>query len=265
VKKQRNEMMVGLFVLVGFTILSLMVFFVSGVHFFRSGYALSVMYDYVDILDKGAPVRMAGVRVGEVSLVELIPGDSKEYTRVKVKLFINEGVEIREHYAFEIRGTHILSEPHIQITPLPGEGGLVKDGDLLEGAKLVPLEDLIKRAHNIAASLDEMIGGVNTAMKEEGTSQSMRDLIVNLSKMSASLEKIFSGSEDDMKKTITQLRSSTDSLAAVMEKIEKGEGTAGSLIVKDEIYNDLRDFVKDIKAHPWKLLKKDGGKKFLFF
>ncbi len=260
-------MMVGLFVLIGFTVLSLMVFFVSGVYFFRSGYSVSVMYDYVDILDKGAPVRMAGVRVGEVSEVNLISGGGDSYSRVNVKLFINEGVKIWEHYAFEIRGTHILSEPHIEITPLPGDGQMIQDGAQIEGTKLVPLEDLIKRAHHIAEGLDEMVSGPEDPAKPGvRTAPGMRDLVVNLSKLSASLEKIFSGSEDDMKKTITQLRSAADSLAVVMDRIEKGEGTAGSLIVKDEVYNDLRDFVKDVKAHPWKLLKKDGsGKKFLFF
>jgi len=49
------------------------------------------------------------------------------------------------------------------------------------------------------------------------------------------------------------------SFNTVMQKVAKGEGTVGKLITEDTIYNDLEDFVADIKAHPWKLFKKDTG------
>ncbi len=80
------------------------------------------------------------------------------------------------------------------------------------------------------------------------------------------MKTVMSGSEGDLKKTITNLKASTDALNSVLNKIEKGEGTAGKLLTRDELYQDARDFVAEIKAHPWRLLKKDGGgKKFLFF
>ncbi len=58
-KKTQNEVAVGTFVIIGFIMLALIVFFVSGVYLFRSGYYVTVRYNYVSILDKGAPVRMA--------------------------------------------------------------------------------------------------------------------------------------------------------------------------------------------------------------
>ena len=112
-KKKNNEVQVGVFVILGFIFLTLVLFFVSGVYLFRSGYTIDVMYNYVSILNKGAPVRMAGVRVGEVSQVEIVYDEAKQTNRVKVKLFIEKGVQIRENYAFTIRGTHVLSEPHV--------------------------------------------------------------------------------------------------------------------------------------------------------
>jgi phospholipid/cholesterol/gamma-HCH transport system substrate-binding protein len=206
-KKARNEMMVGLFVIVAFVMMSLMVFFISGVYLFRSGYTLNVMYDYVDILDKGAPVRMAGVRIGEVSLVSLVFDEKNKQTRVRMKLFISEGVKVRENYIFEIRGTHILSEPHIEVTPVAGDAAVLEDGAELEGEKLYPIEDLIERAQEITKEL-------------KGTSAALNKVATHVS---------------------------------------EGEGTAGSLLMRDEMYQDMNAFVKDIKAHPWKLLKKSGS------
>ena len=97
-KKKSNEVSVGVFVILGFVFLTLVLFFVSGVYLFRSGYSVDVMFNYVSILNKGAPVRMAGVRVGEVSQVDIIYDAVKQNNRVKVKLFIEKGVQIRENY-----------------------------------------------------------------------------------------------------------------------------------------------------------------------
>ncbi len=263
-KKTRNEIAVGAFVIIGFILLSLFVFFISGVYFFRSGYVLNVMYDYVDILDKGAPVRMAGVRIGEVNKVELIYDEKSQHLRVRVKLFIEKGGEIRENYLFEIRGTHILSEPHIEITPVAGKEPLVKDGELIEGVHLVPLEDLIKRSHNIAKNLDEMIKEFHDAFVDPKTSGSMKKLVANMSKLSDALEKVLNeNSAEDLQKTVHNIRASSEAVNDILTKMQKGEGTAGKLLVSDELYQEIKGFVAEIKAHPWRLLKSDK-KKFFF-
>ena len=124
-KKNTNEMAVGVFVIVGFIFLTMVLFFVSGVYLFRSGYGLRIMYEYVSILDRGAPVRMAGVRVGEVSKVRLFFDEMKKKNRVEVKLFIEkEWKSVR--ITIQDPGTHILSEPHIEITPVVGATRLLK-------------------------------------------------------------------------------------------------------------------------------------------
>lgn len=265
-KKNQNETAVGIFVIIGFVLLSLVVFFVSGVYLFRQGYHVSVMYDYVSILDRGAPVRMAGVRIGEVSGVELVYDKATQQNRVKVKLFIEKGVEIRENYLFEIRGTHILSEPHIEISPRPGSEPLLKNEALIQGEDAVPIEDLIQKAHQITENLNAVLEGFRGAVEDPEGAGAVKNLVVNLSKLTASLEKALSGSEEDLKHTFTNLKESSDSLKSVLDKIEAGEGTAGKLLTQDELYQELRAFVAEIRARPWRLMKKDnGGKKFLLF
>lgn len=264
-KKTRNETLVGAFVILGFIILSLIVFFISGVYLFRPGYKVNVLYDYVSILDKGAPVRMAGVRVGEVSKVDLIYDETAKQLRVQVKLFIEKGAEIRENYLFKIQGTHILSEPHIEISPQPGEAPFLRDGKVLEGVKLVPMEALIDKSNEIAENLNQIIGGLRTALEDQETAEALKSMVIHMAKVSESLQIILSGSEGNLKKSITNLQSSTESLNTIMDHIEKGEGTAGKLLMNDELYQEMRAFVAEIKTHPWRLMKKDGGKKFLFF
>ena len=222
-KKTRTEVLVGTFVIFGFILLSVVVFFVSGVYLVRPGYQINVVFGYVSILDRGAPVRMAGVRIGEVNRVNFVEDKQTGQTRVQVQLFIAKGFEIRENYTFSVRGTHVLSEPHIEITPQPGNAPFLKEHDTVRGEDPVALEVLITRADQIAGHLDAVLEGLGK----------------------------------DAPGTFKKLNASTASLERILARVEKGEGTMGQLVAKDELYQEIRDFVGELKAHPWRLLKKD--------
>ena len=62
--QKRLEITVGFFVMLAFAIFFVIVFFVSGFYFLRDGYSVKINFDYIAGLEKGAPVRLAGVRVG---------------------------------------------------------------------------------------------------------------------------------------------------------------------------------------------------------
>ncbi len=263
--QQSNEVMVGTFVILGFIALTLVVFFISGVYVFRPGYALNVMYEYVSILDRGAPVRMAGVRVGEVSKVDLIFDESEKKMRVRVKLFIEKGVEIRENYLFKIQGTHILSEPHIEITPQPGNFPAIKKAEVVEGVDPLPVEALLQKADEIAAKLSEILSNFQTGISDPETAQAIKAIVLNLSTLTESMNTVLKGSEGDLKGVISNMSSASDSLNQILDQVEKGEGSFGQLVMKDELYKEMKAFVTEIKTHPWRLMKRDKGKRFFFF
>lgn len=222
-KKKNNEVAVGVFVITGFIFLTLVLFFVSKVYSFRSGYTFDVMFEYVSILDRGAPVRMAGVRVGEVSKVDLIYDETKQKSRVKVKLFIAKGVEIRENYEFTVRGAHVLGEPHVEITPKSGNFPVVRKEALIQGKPLVEMEELFGQAQDVLKTVSSLSGELDTSFA---------------------------------------------SLTKILGTVEKGDGTIGKLLMDDELYKEMNAFVKDVRAHPWKLVRKDSQHKrkwyFLF-
>ena len=262
--KERNEFFVGIFVISGLILLTVVVFFVSGVNLFQRGYHVNVIYDYVSILDRGAPVRMAGVRIGEVSRVTLLPPEEAEKTKVKVQLFIQRHVKIKVNYQFAVQGTHILSEPHIEISPEMGGAPYLKDGDTVEGVALVPIERLIAEAQQISTELRSILEIIHGALKDEETAKAMKEVIVNWSQLTASLNKVIGGSEGDLVEAVAGLKQSAESLSHVLEKVERGEGTAGKLLMEEELYQEMKAFVTEIKTHPWRLLKKNDGKRSRF-
>ena len=260
-KKKHTEAAVGAFVILGFVLLSLVVFFVSGVSLVRSGYQIKVVYNYVSILDRGAPVRMAGVRVGEVSRVNLLEDKETGQTRVEVQVFIAKGFEIRENYKFSVRGTHILSEPHIEISPQPGKAPFLKEGDTVQGLDPVPVEVLVEQADQIANHLEAILSRFRSAIEDEKMGKALRETTQNLDAVTGSLKQILGGSEEEISQGLKGLSASTKALETILGKIERGEGTVGKLLSEEELYEEMRDFVKEIKAHPWRLLKRDDKKK----
>ena len=62
-----------------------------------------------------------------------------------------------------------------------------------------------------------------------------------------------------MERLTDDLAHLTDSVRSIVEKIEKGQGTIGKLLVDQSVYDNLEAFTADIKKHPWKLLVKPSG------
>ena len=44
---------------------------------------------------------------------------------------------------------------------------------------------------------------------------------------------------------------------AMVSRIARGEGSIGALLKDDELYDNIREIMRDLKQHPWKVLWKD--------
>jgi len=62
-------------------------------------------------------------------------------------------------------------------------------------------------------------------------------------------------------KELDSITSRTTKLIAradkIMADIEKGKGTVGQMLQDQEIYDDIKALIRDIKRHPWKLIWED--------
>lgn len=256
-RRSRLEILVGLFVILALVILAFMVFFISGVYVFKQGYHIHVLFNFVSHLEKGASVHLAGITVGAVNDLEIQYDEKVGKPVVKTSLFIEKGVRIPENARIRIEGIYGLMTPYLEIRAIDTPATrILQEGDTVVGVDPVPMDDLVAKGQQIVDNLQETIVRVNNFSKDPEVAKSLRETVINVNSLTTTLNEIFKDRKGDVSKTISDLEGAMEHLKSILQKIDKGEGTAGRLVSDETLYKEIEDFVKDLKKHPWKLLKK---------
>ena len=146
-KQNRSiDMGTGLFVLLGFAALGFLTTQLpgSGLQLQRAAetYAVLAKFDDIGGLKVGAPVNMAGVRIGRVSAIEL---DSSDY-KAAVTLSIDKSYSrIPDDSDAGIHTSGLLGANYIGITPGGSEVFLQAGGQLQFTQSAMVLENLINK------------------------------------------------------------------------------------------------------------------------
>lgn len=115
-KQRYVDISVGFFMLLGLLALLVMTMKVSGISDFMSKKEYTVTADFTDIggLKVRAPVTVAGVRVGEVSRIDLQPGELN--ARVTMKLRSDKKIPFEDSSA-RILTEGLIGSNYISIVP----------------------------------------------------------------------------------------------------------------------------------------------------
>ncbi|WP_456434471.1 MlaD family protein [Thermosulfuriphilus sp.] len=217
----------------------------------KKAYEIKALFDDVSGLVKGARVEMAGVEIGRVRDIHL--KDSK----AEVVMNIYSGVKIREDATAMVRTKGALGDKYIQIRQGSPQSPILPPGGLI--AKTMSTKDLdqiltqvgpaIEDIRSITAGLRELLGS------EEGKSN-LKELVANLKDASASFkimgEKITKGEgtlgklivDDELYQRANQLIARLDKIAA---DIEAGQGTLGKLLADEKLYDETTEAFANLK------------------
>ena len=265
--KPRHQFVVGLVVVLSFVILSIFVLMVSGIStFIRPGYNLYVNYDYIHGVVKGSGVKYAGVNAGEILDIDVVYLNGQSRPQVRVRIFLDDWVVVREKSSIFVRGSTPLSEPHLEIiTKGEQDGKVLEHGSTIQGISPTPIEDLVANGEVIAQQLRETVTKVNALMSNEQVGTDLRALLSNLAEVAGTMNTILTTNQGKIGETLEHFEKATDDLEALLEKAGSKESSVGRLINDDELYEELLAFVREIKAKPWRLMKRDNERKrFLF-
>jgi phospholipid/cholesterol/gamma-HCH transport system substrate-binding protein len=137
-EKKNTELMVGIFMVVGFLCFAMIaVRYGSDTLFGEKGYKLEASFASVSGLKVGAPVEIAGVSVGRVDGILLKQG------RATVELVLNETVQVGDDVIASIRTKGLIGEKYLRLTPGISEDWLEEGDEISDTEPVVDIEDLI--------------------------------------------------------------------------------------------------------------------------
>ena len=151
------ELKVGIFVFIGLVILFIIVFSIGDFNFFNKSYTVRTIFGYANGIGMDAPVRYAGVDVGEVDNIKVFYDDKDKKTKVEILAKIYGNVKMTEDVDARINTLGLLGEKYLEIFPGEGKGKVLKDGDTIIGHDPVPVEKLTEQMKELADSAGKVV------------------------------------------------------------------------------------------------------------
>ena len=159
------EVKVGMFILLGFIILFIMIFSIGEIHLFKPGYRIKVLFNFANGIAMSAPVRLAGIEVGEIDNIRIYYDIKEERTKVELSARIKRDVPIEEDAEAVINTLGLLGEKYLEIFPGRSKRFL-EDGSALVGTDPISTENMTMELKKI---LDSLTVVMERLEKGEGT------------------------------------------------------------------------------------------------
>ncbi len=169
-EKSRLEIKVGLFVLIGLTLLAvLMIQFSKGTSLFRGTYNLKLQTRNVGGLKQNSAVLLAGVQVGSVQQIQLAP-DGKSVT---IYLKIYSDFPIYHDARFVIESAGFLGDQFVSVIPTTNAPPVLNDGAEVNCQEPFNLQEVARSAAGFIQRIDE------TAKKLDASISDLRAQVLN--------------------------------------------------------------------------------------
>jgi len=161
------ELKVGIFIAIGILIFFIVVFSIGDVTFIRSGYRIEVIFNFANGITESAPVRLAGVNIGQIDKIDLFFDPDEKKTKVKVFAWVNSNdIRIERDSMAVINTLGLLGEKYLEIFPGTTTGDFLKNGERIIGHDPVPTELIAEKINDLADSAGVVI---NRLRDGEGT------------------------------------------------------------------------------------------------
>src|SRR5690606_25008159 len=241
-----SQLRVGIFVLFGLIVLAFLVLNSTGdFNPFEKKLQLKARFAAADGLRDGSEVQLAGVRIGKVSEVLLLPPDSPEEAKIEATLLVDGDLNgrpiterIRTDSTAQLIAVSVLAnEKIINISPGTIKGDPVSENHILDSSEAISINQLTKTGNDLLQQINKLAVPANEILNKANQGEGTLGRIVN----DESLYQNLDATVAETKLTMVQLQTT-------IEKINRGEGTAGQLISNPELYNNLNRTVAQLEG-----------------
>jgi len=266
-----REVRVGLLVVVAIGVLIFLILNASGdISPFSKKVHLRARFSNGDGLRRGSEVRLAGVRIGKVDDVRLLPPSDNPREKVEASFSIDSKIDGRPATDLIRRdSTSVLSSPSIlgaekviNLTPGTALGEQVHDGDLIppppgdEGGTVQQLTasgtQLMNQLNELSRQFTEISGKINQGQGTIGRFVNDEAFYNNLNSTVRDVDELIrqiqsgrgsAGRFVNDPALYDNLNGVSQSLQAIAQDLRQGRGTAGRLLTDEALYNDARSAI----------------------
>lgn len=164
--KSKLELKVGIFVFIGLAILVVFVLSIGNFRIILSSHRVDFQFNFTNGVKVGAPVRFAGVDIGEVKGLHFVSVSPDTAPRVRIIGWVRRDIKIPADSTVWINTLGLLGEKYIEIMPGRDYQNIVKTNQVLVGIDPIPMQEFTTLAKDIGTDLDAAINGIR---KKEGT------------------------------------------------------------------------------------------------
>lgn len=259
-----SQLRVGLTVVIASIILMVLIFLMSGTGgWFTRKITLRSYFDNAGGLREGAPVRLAGVDIGNVKSVRVVPGKPATPVEVTMKVNTKYSFNLRKDSLTLLSTAGVLGETYVDIDSAAAKGPEVADGDTLPAQNQPQLEDVVRASQGTLQNLDSLLKRVDRIMTfiESGqgsigkviydpalynqlnaTVAEFKGLVDDVQNGKGSLGPLFT-SDEVYKKAVAAI----DKLNAIVDDLQQGKGSAGKLLKDPELFDNANKTIANVR------------------
>lgn len=228
-KETAIEVKVGALVLLAIAVFALFVIIIGGVNLPGQNARFYVDYDAAAGLKAGAPVKLAGIKIGSVKSVKYEGGKYDEtlgrpvYVRATAHVDASKLPLIHQDAKFGIQPEGMLGEPYIEISSPDSSAPPIQEGDVVRGNDPPSLSEFFETANDALDGLKDLVDRLNE-VEGAGTPIKIDEFINNLGSLAGSLDERIRENADNIDSIFddvaTILDENRDKIAPILDNVE---------------------------------------------
>jgi len=211
----RNELRVGLFILVPVGILLVFILFKLGYSLAGSTFDVYLKIDSITSIKKGTPINMKGFTIGRV--VELEPV-FKPGLHFLARMRIQRNIDLYEDCSAMILNQNIIGDPVIEMRNPEKKGPHLRDNDVIEGFEYVNLEAVLQDVHLLLTTLSGTVEVIKKISEE--SRYNLRTLVGNLSNSVSTINSVLANSQKDIIAILASFRQTAKTMNEISEELK---------------------------------------------
>lgn len=261
---QWSELRVGITVVVAAITLGILIFLMTGTTgLFTPKIKIKSYFENAGGLRIGAPVRLQGVDIGNVTAVGIVRDHGNTPVEVAMKVSTKYRDSLRKDSVTSLATAGVLGETFIDINSALAKGPAAVDGDVLATRETPDIQDVVRASQGTLQNMDALLKRLDriVAFVESGQG-SIGKLIYDpmLYNRFAQTVTDFQGVVDEVRngkgsigkliatdEAYNKLMGSIDKINLVIDDVQQGKGTAGKLLKDEALYNNANETMANVR------------------